>query len=701
MPVKHKLLRGKGSGKYLGFATQKVARLVEEARGREPSRTKRYTVDNGMVDVKVSIQDEQHYVKITRRTCPAQLNGLCDFVFHNVSEVPGSPALTPIYQIPDPANPDATINIFRRFYPSPETKPADRAWRDERGLAKSEEAAQQLRFLPASMFTGEMRKVVQILQGRGEKVPYSPTFALSHGVFTASTGQRWVIEVSNQGVYAWVMGMCRNPVKDAQGTEVLSYTPISMPRPSGDAFTAALAAGTFRVLAGQSDMMPFYQKWRFFPTCGWAFNTNGHSALNVCWDWPGVYKRSYLYGISIVETQGAPSGASLSLDASGLIYGPRTTSMKYPETGFTNLFSFDTSYGNPGDTNADGPVYAYYSDDVPVVVTYANFPASSPVTYNDPIPTILNGNLICESLFGRSLNVGTISTVNIVHFTSTEGLGAKEFAENRGSGTYDHIVTKLEDVGLARQDIGFNVDLQAFRAQTSRRGQSADSYSGRSVIIIPWGDRESFIFAEEVTYNFPATTYTQESGYVTLVTGRFLTQPVRYCAGAPATPISEKASGVYGEPLTYCADGTPQWVLRLAPFVSPVWPVTTGVEYQFKVDSGVCGTFITAPLTLNAGIVTSNQADPRTEKTYKYRLYSSGARPYTLPDLPDGFRWNDLLAYTEDGSQNMGVFRDACDPEKFIMSPDINKFGGANWLSNAGQYPVPETGSVVRFVGVP
>ena len=59
---------------------------------------------------------------------------------------------------------------------------------------------------PPSMFSGLMRQVVQCLYSRNSECPYSPSFYKTHGIFkgavSGDTRPYWVVEISNQGVYA-------------------------------------------------------------------------------------------------------------------------------------------------------------------------------------------------------------------------------------------------------------------------------------------------------------------------------------------------------------------------------------------------------------------------------------------------------------------------------------------------------------------
>lgn len=180
----HKIIQGEGAGKWLPFARQKVAALHARAKAMKVTAlVQRWTVEAGMVEIAVRVAGDQRFIHIRRKPCPPFLSGLTDMVFHS----DGLSGLTPVYEVPDPDHPEEIIDVFRRFYPSPATPAEGRAWRDEPRLAIDEDAAKQMLVLRASMFSGEMRKVVQVLQGANVAIPYSPMFGLTHGVFTAAS----------------------------------------------------------------------------------------------------------------------------------------------------------------------------------------------------------------------------------------------------------------------------------------------------------------------------------------------------------------------------------------------------------------------------------------------------------------------------------------------------------------------------------
>jgi hypothetical protein len=351
----HKLLEGEGVGKYLPFARQKAELLYRQARGG--TRTQRWLLD-GEFEVAIRVVGEDKYIRITGG-CPKFLSGLVDAVLEPGALIEDGPK--PIYTIPDPNNPAQTIKVLRRFYSK-----KGAAWKDERGLNTSGKDIVQIR---SSMFSGEMRKVVQVLQGMNQTVSYSPTWYKTHGVFTAQDKSKWVIEVSSSGVVAYPMNVCSTAI------EGLGYTPLPTTKPAGGYITLLTA----------DQVKDAYSKVPFFPACGWAFNPGGHKAINVAVTNDDDKTKTTLYRLTITEVENRPASATLVEADSGFIHGPKWVHMKFPDIDGV-LFSFDTSNGSSVFTTVcDAPVFAYYDGDTEVVAQYLYTPGTRSTNASDPL----------------------------------------------------------------------------------------------------------------------------------------------------------------------------------------------------------------------------------------------------------------------------------------------------------------------------
>jgi hypothetical protein len=179
----------------------------------------------------------------------------------------------------------------------------------------------------SSLFTGKMRKVVQLLLGTPYfNVKYRWKFNQTHGVYVDSDGNDWLIEISqNNGVLAMKMPKKAIGINASANQSLIarnfSYIPTGISFSDFQDLDAEIASGKVRRLMPASGLNEFYGKQSFYEDCGWAFSDDGHGISNVCWDHPGRYKRSYLYDISISEEDGGPSSASISMSETGPLAG--------------------------------------------------------------------------------------------------------------------------------------------------------------------------------------------------------------------------------------------------------------------------------------------------------------------------------------------------------------------------------------------
>lgn len=705
MPVKHKLLGGRGSGKYLGFATQKVGRLAEEARGRAPSRTKRYTTDAGMVDIKVSIQDEQQYIKIKRRPCPSFLSGFCDLVFHFNEGTP-----TPVYQVDNPDPPPDTIPKLRRFYPSPATKAEDRTWRDSSILGRSEEVAQAMLIIKASMFSGEMRKVVQILQGQGAPVPYSPLFSTTHGVFKGTKGERWIIEASNQGLVAWVMGVCRStPPVNAAGEQVLDYVPLPSPKPTGDALAAATAAGTYVMLLTAAEVQEFYNNSPFFSACGWAFNSDGHKIANVCIGSEDVYLKGLLYEISITESEGRPTAAVMTKIDEGILHGPKLAAhMKYPAGG--KLSSFDVQYGNQIFIRfSDAPVFVYYDNDERIVARYRYDPNGGfTQTVTDPLA---NDDLATINCFpAADLNVlhrsGTLTyrSQPVILYPGRESAQSTLETSSYTESTYslgDHLgIFYFEEVDKSYTffDVWY---LSQHRLSSVGRGESR-----KEVLIVPVYEREAFYWAQDTdTLTTVGTERFRTTGFVDAA--RSKTDRIEQCTATSSLAVKVRGNNLPTQ--QQCS------VATFGQSYSLTWPgpessfsfllhysITDEVKVRKQAGEiggslGGCDVISSIPHPTKDIVQNYNPA-PVTTNAFIFEFVGSGGVRRAMAEPANKA---ELFRFIEVADQVAVAVRDAFAPATYVISPTVNLFAGSECISTAAAYPVAAAGNNMSFIGVP
>jgi hypothetical protein len=191
-------------------------------------------------------------------------------------------------------------------------------------------AVSQYQIVSPSMYSGRMRKLVQVVQGYGRlpgsRIPqgsYDRAWQLQHGIqvrfdyrfyrthslYRADDGVQWLVETSmNNGVIAM-----RLPIYE--GSEKLKNSPIESIAvaatefgglPTGIAFPAgarlqrAIATGAIIRLATAAELQDFYRLQPYSTSMGWSFNERGDEAHNTGWYWhvDGV-RRACHYALNI------------------------------------------------------------------------------------------------------------------------------------------------------------------------------------------------------------------------------------------------------------------------------------------------------------------------------------------------------------------------------------------------------------------
>jgi hypothetical protein len=708
----HKLLEGEGAGRYLPFALQKAEVLYQQARGG--TRTSRWVV-GGNFTVSVRVIGEDKFIRITGG-CPTFLSGFIDAVLEPGALIEDGPK--PVYQVPDPANPEQNIEVLRRFYPK-----GGATWKDEHKL---NETGRTIIGVRASMYSGEMRKVVQVLQGMNVEIPYQMTYLTTHGVFTAGNGSKWIIEIDkSNGVVAYPMSVC-----NAQHVGGLGYTPLPTVKPSGALREAMQAAGTYIELVTPAAMSAV-TGGTFFTYCGWAFNPDGHKAINVYVqaDDDKQATRCDLWRLVITEDMDGlkPATATLTSVEHGWIRGPKWVFMKFPDIGGV-LQWFDPSYGLLNfDLVCKAPVFAFYDGDTEIVARYHLHPTHT-VTVQAEIPPV-SATFYRASNEGKELWNRTTLTDGCPHFTvaGSQGLG---YLTTYSSATSKQYSAQFIGFGIGElMTIGFMCGdryvIRLVETQNRAEGQTYDS-----VFIVPAFDREACYFVDYLV--------TQRDAYQEIVSyyaaslqnyGAVVTPAGVGCAAAGTLTVSVGSVGggdigPFGN--GYCVGSdftgscTNTWCCGLPPDPPPACS-----NERYYAAAWACGGFIVAgghghyspsgsrrwnwngiscvpedetavpvpagsDITIPLSYVTISQARYIASGGLRLGASTGGADMYAFFLKPEG--WSD---------QQMISIRDAFDPKKYIVSPAINKVTGADCMTAVSPYPVAEAGGRMAFVGVP
>ena len=183
----------------------------------------------------------------------------------------------------------------------------------------------QVGAISAGMYSGEMRKVIQVLLGLKKQVEitYTYDFLDTYGVHKATDGSFWLIRIAKEhGVLAMPLGLSRaNKSKSACKAEQ-ECEKVFKGIPTGKDFPKDIekAITDMKVLrlAKKDQIANFYKLKPYYPGCGWSFNNSGSEAHNTCFSPGGTsdqeYGCSYHYKITINITK---QGNTLGLGYTG------------------------------------------------------------------------------------------------------------------------------------------------------------------------------------------------------------------------------------------------------------------------------------------------------------------------------------------------------------------------------------------------
>ena len=376
----------------------------------------------------------------------------------------------------------------------------------------------------AGLFTGEMKRVVQLLAGRNAEIPYGYQWAKTHGVFiNKKTLDRWVIEIEQNGVKAWPLEMVRNYCEEGK-TPVVDYLPV--PVTDLDSVTGKIA------LCGPEYLEDAYLGG---PLLGgymsWAFSASGHEAQVVI-AYPGFgpggeYTKSFRYKLTFSsDTNGDPSGVTLSLEQSGFVY-TRDVSKNVRAPALSGscgpshpLALFSTGLSEPPEDGVISfPLAVYYVGETEQVFTFNHkpqtvedvYPATSHPTMDhaDCISFIYDQEYIDVDLYtARQVSTGG-STITGIPWAETE------IDNSWTTDEYWHTVFSLSASSGPGCCIESNRAFWGVYGSTHKLIKTTIRHPSRTklyqfCLIFPWWEREAYIFQERWldTREEPITKYT-------------------------------------------------------------------------------------------------------------------------------------------------------------------------------------------------
>lgn len=173
-------------------------------------------------------------------------------------------------------------------------------------------------FLPNSILT-EIKKELDGVRMPGYKgfpdvtgkYQYDYKFTKTHAVGFDPDGSPWLLQVSEDGLYAMPLPIIpatttkafKRYILDKDDTELIAILDRFKALPSGESFPldksefeAWCKAGVIIKLCDTSE---FYKNKAYSDACGWSFNTNGSKCFNTCYNTEDEYKVGYSYQISL------------------------------------------------------------------------------------------------------------------------------------------------------------------------------------------------------------------------------------------------------------------------------------------------------------------------------------------------------------------------------------------------------------------
>jgi len=193
--------------------------------------------------------------------------------------------------------------------------------------------------LRPTMFSGTMRKLVQLLMGygflpdrsrhektiygdrfvrksnvtfdpppadfersvkrNGVQIQYDYRFARTHGLTKGADGKWWIVEIKNErGVHAMPIELHKGSMTDRfrqkledmgdnagiEAIDLFGGFPLGVPFPSStEELEAKVRAGMILKGAPAADLEQFYELQYYSTACGWSFSESGKEAVNTGW----------------------------------------------------------------------------------------------------------------------------------------------------------------------------------------------------------------------------------------------------------------------------------------------------------------------------------------------------------------------------------------------------------------------------------
>lgn len=382
-----------------------------------------------------------------------------------------------------------------------------------------------------NMYTGEMRLVVADHMARGLVVPYDYKSGLTHGIFVAANGDRWVIEItSGSYIYAWPMPKLETTNASLR-LDTLDYIPGLAPRPDEPYNVITNPTGYLQLTTPGLSNAYGNGAFPLYSECGWAFSSDGKKCGNVFFkaytttDNPATggltYYKAHRYEITITEAGNKPLSATCTEVESDWVWGDRVTHIKYPSYSEGSLRSFDWYGGNasppwnPAIASLYAPLHVWYEGSTAKVI-YLKRASGTTNPYNDGDPPAINPAPYQNSNPTTAVfRIGSTTTGTFHGFDTPVRSTMSGFSE---TGKSKQWVARAE-IGVIPDNLSPGYSFTNARSnytawsiwergQVNGYGVNDSNQAGTENIIIPFGDRQAF-FHHWSEYTFSGSSSTR------------------------------------------------------------------------------------------------------------------------------------------------------------------------------------------------
>jgi hypothetical protein len=384
----------------------------------------------------------------------------------------------------------------------------------------------------SSSYSGEMRKVVQILAGTNGDIFYEYSWPKTHGIFiNEGTEERWVVEISSSGIIAWPL-----VTENVELDQLLTYFGVSieadLPIPYLPKRVDQYDKTGSRVLSTTGvSLSTVYEGQPWSEEIGWAFSYSGHEAQNIVlkdgFGTGGYYSKAFRYKIEInTNTDGDPVSATISeMESEWAWYDDNGKNIRIPimtpcgpAQKRITLATEDTSTC-PTTGSYTFPIHVWYDETTNnervVRYRYSTAVIDSPADKLFPTTGLTP---LGTHPYQSSNSTYWDNYVKTTRDIQLEGVSSS-IAQASWNATFSLLWTQEElenypyTVSPYRSDPAFlMLDCCHLRLRKWTTGSHGENY--KFSFVIPWGEREGYLLFESLDTNITANSETTDQHIV-------------------------------------------------------------------------------------------------------------------------------------------------------------------------------------------